>query len=75
MHWLLQILIAIDQLGNALLNGYADETLSSRAHRWDLAGHSLPRRVINILFFWQENHCQGAYYDELYRRQLPPEMR
>jgi len=25
-----QILIAVDQLGNALLGGWADETLSSR---------------------------------------------
>ena len=28
-----QLFIAIDQLGNALLAGYADETLSARAYR------------------------------------------
>lgn len=32
-YWLLQNAIGIDQQINALLGGYADETLSSRAHR------------------------------------------
>lgn len=30
---MLQALIAIDQLANAMLGGHADETLSARAHR------------------------------------------
>lgn len=30
---IVQVLIAIDHLANTVFNGYADETLSSRAHR------------------------------------------
>ena len=33
-----QILVALDQLINTLIGGYADETLSSRAHRRRLRG-------------------------------------
>ena len=33
MNWLLQILVGVDQLGNTLLGGWADETISARAYR------------------------------------------
>ena len=77
--WLLQVLIALDQLANALIpGGWADETLSSRAHRmrqkrqrvWGWTGNAIDR-----LFFWQRNHCAQAHADELDRLQLPPELR
>lgn len=32
-HWLKQILVAVDQLANTILGGWADETLSSRLWR------------------------------------------
>ena len=77
MQYLRFVLIAIDQLANALLGGYADETLSSRIHRrailtvqpkrrWLIA-----RRVVNCLFFWQADHCAGAYQMERRRNHLP----
>ncbi|WP_119157962.1 pseudouridine synthase [Caldimonas tepidiphila] len=71
-----QILIAIDQLGNALLGGHADETLSARAwrqrhkRRWALAV-----RALDAAFFWQEAHCAASYAAEQARRHLPPEYR
>lgn len=72
----LQVLIALDQLVNALLWGYADETLSARAHRHALKGDRLwPERLINALFFWQKDHCRQAYESELTRAHLPPSMR
>ena len=67
-----QILIAIDQLANAVIGGWADETLSSRAWREDR------RRLvvfIDFLFFWEENHCEASYISERQRLQLPPEFR
>lgn len=71
-----QSLIALDQLANTLLAGYADETLSSRAWRHHLDGsRSWPRWLIDPLFFWQEEHCRTAYESELERRHLPPAMR
>lgn len=74
-----QVLIALDQLANALIpGGWADETLSSRAHRMSVKGQPVwgwTAKAINALFFWQSNHCRGAYRDELERRQAPPETR
>lgn len=62
-----QILIAADQLANALLGGYADETISARAWRsnwtWRIA-------IIDWLFR-DPNHCKNSYYAEVWRKQLP----
>ena len=70
------VLIAIDQLFNAVIGGYCDESLSSRAWRWDNDGvRSWPKKVINALFFWQKDHCLSAYTNEREGRQLPPELR
>ena len=74
----LQVLIAIDQLANALFGGYADETLSSRAHRMRQKGQTYWRWTagfIDMLFFWQEGHCEAAWHSEMKRLQLPPHMR
>ena len=71
-----QVLIAIDQLINTLIGGYADETLSSRAYRHKKDGsRSWPAWIIDHLFFWQSEHCKAAYESELKRTQLPVEFR
>lgn len=81
MQYLRFVLIAIDQLANALLGGYADETLSSRIHRGAVLATKprrrwlIARRVVNGLFWWQTDHCYGAYRSELRRYQMPPSMR
>lgn len=55
---------------------WADETLSSRCWRWHLYGvRSWPCRLVDMLFWWQKNHCRSAYESEREGRQLPPEMR
>lgn len=75
--FLYQVLIAIDQLVNALLLGYADETLSSRAYRAHSKGRfwgQVFMPVINTLFF-SRNHCAEAYNSERLRLQVPPEAR
>lgn len=75
----MQFLIAIDQLINTLVwarhegFGYADEALSSRAHRLRASTNwNRFRILINFLFFWQEDHCREAYLAECERRQYPP---
>lgn len=77
--WVLQVLIALDQLANALIpGGWADETLSSRAHRMRAKRQPVWRwtaGAIDRLFFWQREHCAQAFADELERMQLPPELR
>lgn len=76
------ILIAHDQLCNAVCGGWPDETISSRAFRWDRDGvRQWPRRLIDTLFFWDRStatgrrHCELSYLSERQRLQLPPEMR
>lgn len=71
------LMLAADQFINALLWGYVDETLSSRAYRcrgkkrrWAVA-----EKIINTLF-WRDRqgdfrHCQIAYYAEIAREHLP----
>lgn len=71
-----QIAIALDQLANTMMGGWADETLSARA--WRLRDRPLwnaLRRLIDIAFFWQRGHCRAAYDAELQRLQSPPEER
>lgn len=72
--------IALDQLFNALLGGYADETLSSRAYR--RASQPSPRRrwrvtvrVIDTAFFWQQQHCRKSFEREQQHGHSPDELR
>jgi hypothetical protein len=75
--WILQILIALDQLCTALIGGWADETLSSYA--WRMEQEHKPwgraRAWIDRIFFWMPQHCYSAYLAERQRAQLPPEFR
>lgn len=72
-----QMFIAADQLANALIGGYADETISARAHRLHKTSSAwrVVRGIANGLFFWQEDHCQKAWQNEYERRGLPVEYR
>lgn len=79
----LQWLLAIDQWANTYWHiggdgwGMADEALSARAFRCHLQGlvSDRPMRAINLIFFWQENHCYLAWRSEIERRQLPDHYR
>lgn len=76
--YVLQVLVALDQLVTALLGGWADETLSSYAWRLDQAGKPwgrVMRPLIDALFFWQRGHCRACYLAERARAQMPPELR
>lgn len=88
--YIFQILIAIDQLVNTLLAGWADETISARTYR--LRERSLKwyylEKFINTLFIFEDlwwwkktghfpfiRHCQRSYNTERDREQLPLEYR
>ena len=78
--WGYHVLIAIDQLFNALIGGAADETLSSRTYRGAVLSPT-PRkrwrilyRVINAVFF-DKKHCETAYESEVKRRQYPADFK
>lgn len=79
MDYLKNIAIAIDQTVNCLIRlsdgfGQPDEMLSARAWRLRYAHPNL-RKVIDGMFFWDNNHCEECYMIELNRRQLPSEYR
>lgn len=70
------VLIALDQLINAIMGGWADETFSSRCWRWEKDGiRKYPRVIVDTLFFWDAGHCEESYWSEREGRQLPPELR
>ena len=78
------LLVALDQLVNAVCGGWPDETLSSRAFRWNRGGlRHWPSLIIDRLFFWDTEkrdglivrHCQLSYESEQLRLQHPPELR
>lgn len=78
LRWVHQILIALDQLVNAILGGWADETLSSRAWRTEAKGRGfgrVARPVIDTLLFFDPQHCYASFLSEKFRRQMPPECR
>jgi hypothetical protein len=75
-HWAFHVALALDQLVNALLGGYADESLSARAYRRRSEGlWGLLVMVLDWMFFWHTSHCESAYRAEKLGRHLPPEYR
>lgn len=70
---------AWDQLFNAHLGGWPDETLSSRAYRRSTKGKPRLAWLINRMFFWDKKdgkrHCELSFISEREGRQLPPEAR
>lgn len=70
-----KVALALDQLLNALLGGWPDETLSSRCWRWHEDGVEWPRRIVNALVWWQKDHCRSAYQNEIEHKQLPEQLR
>lgn len=71
-----QLAVATDQWFNTLFGGWADSTLSARAHRLKIQrGRKIPSMLINLMFFWQADHCKEAYESELARLHLHPSMR
>jgi hypothetical protein len=54
------ILIALDQLGNAILGGYPDETLSTRAAIARRSGKRWGCVLCKVLDWIDTNHCHRA---------------
>ena len=73
-------LIALDQLGNTLLGGYPDETISSRAYRLEANGRragKILRPAIDWVFalVGDHDHCFNAFVSEINRKQINLEIR
>ena len=66
--YFLNLLIAIDQLGNSIIGGYPDETISSRAGKW-VRGNSQVKGGVWYWLCWSlewidKNHCIDAIEDD-----------
>jgi hypothetical protein len=54
--YFLNILIAIDQFINTIVGGDPDETISSRVGKRRDNREVFWAKVVDKIFFWQENH-------------------
>lgn len=69
---------AVSQLINVtlFLGKNANESLSGRCYRRSILAYELEGpwyyayRGINILFFWQEDHCRSSYLMDVHRAHL-----
>lgn len=78
--YLINILIAVDQLINTLFGGMPDETISAECYRKSQEkGHYFYKILKFILDIClspiKQDHCEQAYLSEVYRKQLPPNYR
>ena len=75
--WIKQSLISLDQTINAFVFvGWSDETLSSRSWRLrDKPHFFIVHKVIDTIFFFDDNHCKESFESERLRLQSPPEER
>jgi hypothetical protein len=78
--WLLQLLIALDQLLNVLVcGGWADETMSSTAWRMEQKGKLTGRVLRPVIDWlaspWQADHCRKAWESERLRLHSSPSER
>ena len=76
--YILNVLIAVDQLGNAALGGTPDETLSARAWRTEQDGKLFGkffRPLIDTLLFFDVDRRFNSYISELHQKQLPSHYR
>ena len=75
--YLLNVAIALDQLGNALRGGSPDETLSAAAWRTEQKGRLLGRifrPLIDLVFaLFEKDHCRKSFESERNGRHLPKE--
>lgn len=78
MSYLKNVALGIDQLFNTVLGGDPDETLSSRAYRTEQKGRvfgKVFRPIIDTILFFDKDHCRTSYESELYRKQMPEDIR
>lgn len=70
------IFVCLDQLLNAILGGYPDETFSSRVYRKSVAGQKIWKMLhwlVDKMFFWEDNHCYVSYKNEITGKYSPKE--
>lgn len=80
--YLLNLLIGVDQLVNAIAGGSCDETLSSRTYRMARVkggGWAVFEMIINTIFFSDvdsagHKHCELSYMVEMSHGHMPKSL-
>lgn len=78
--YILNFLIAVDQLFNTLIGGAPDETLSASAWVGSSEGKRIPRFARAVIDYiasklGETDHCYNSYISELKGSQLPDSYR
>ena len=73
--WIMNVLIALDQFGNAITGGAPDETISSRSARAARDDRWWGRWMCKGLNFLDSGHCEDAIRSEETGAHLPPALR
>lgn len=80
--YVLNLLLSLDQLGNALIGGDCDETISSVLGKMvfenKLEGRPLATALVYILDILDENHCldaiewdRGRTFEDMFGKYVP----
>lgn len=66
--YIARVAAAFSQLGNALLGGHNNMTISARVYvhsRLHGGGWERVRRVVDGVFFWQQGHCRRSWHADV----------
>jgi hypothetical protein len=80
--YILNLLLSLDQLGNAIINGDCDETISSVLGKMvienKLEGRPLMTALVYVLDTLDENHCldaiewdRGRTFEDMFGKYVP----
>jgi len=70
------VLIALDNLVAAVIWGYPGLTISAQFYRWELHGkRSWPRKLVDLIFWFDPDHCRVSYENEANNMRVPRDMR
>jgi len=64
-HYPMRVINGLDKLGNLILGGKPDETISARAGRAALSGNKLGKAVSGVLGLFQKHHVELAMAGDL----------
>lgn len=76
MNYLKNVAVGFDQLLAAVFGIPADCTISAYCWILHMRGKAdWPYKVVDTIFFWDDNHCEESYYSELLDKYQPKESK
>lgn len=61
MEYIARIGIALSVLLNVVTGGASNQTFSARNYIWKMHGEKNAVLVIDLIFFWQPDHCRNSW--------------